>query len=228
MKGIVLGRRATMLSTVAGALLAALPADSHEKAATSKPNKAIYITAEEVAAVENAEPVGDRTIKVVDIGHENFAVGVVHRGRTVKGKSEDRANLKLPPPKPCGRREKKAPEGGYAGGITHDLQTEGYYITSGAGTMFTDGYIVNGSNYDLADLNGPTCLGIAYRVTLKRVKKGDVIIIPAGVVHGWIDVPEHVDYITFRPSPGVLQSGWIHPALQRGSLGTTPQTSTYR
>ncbi|MBT2186543.1 hypothetical protein [Sphingobium nicotianae] len=212
---IIIGRGAMILSMSAAALLAALPATSQEKVASSKPNMATYITAEEVSAVEKAEPVGDRTIKVIDIGYENFAVGVVHRGRTVKGKSEDRANLKLPPPKPCGRGIEKAPEGGHEGGITHDLQTEGYYVTSGAGTMFTDGYIVNGNNYDLADLNGPTCLGVAYGVTYKKVKKGDVIIIPAGVVHGWIDVPDHVDYITFRPSPGILQSGWTHPAIRR-------------
>jgi hypothetical protein len=133
----------------------------------------------------------------------------------VNGRTEQLASLKLPPPTPCGRQIKDAPkEGAYAGGITHDSQSEGYFITSGEGTMFTDGYIANGSNFDLAELNGPTCLGTAYGVTVKKVKVGDVIIIPAGVVHGWIDVPDHVDYISFRPSPGVLQAGWTHPAIR--------------
>src|SRR4051812_50011846 len=43
------------------------------------PKTATYITDEEVKAV-NATPGIDRTIKVVDIGPENFAIGVIHRG----------------------------------------------------------------------------------------------------------------------------------------------------
>ena len=54
-----------------------------------------------------------------------------------------------------------APTGGTAGGITHNSETEGYYIVSGGGTMFTDGYIV------------------------------------------------------FRPSPGILTAGWVHPVLRK-------------
>src|SRR3954467_2783668 len=42
---------------------------------------ATYITDEEVKAV-NALPGIDRTIRVVDIGPENFAVGIIHRGAT--------------------------------------------------------------------------------------------------------------------------------------------------
>src|SRR5712691_12152452 len=44
----------------------------------SKPAAATYITDEEVKAV-NATPGVDRTIRVVDIGSENFAVGIIHR-----------------------------------------------------------------------------------------------------------------------------------------------------
>ena len=108
-----------------------------------------------------------------------------------------------------------APAGGSAGGITHDSQTEGYYIVSGGGTMFTDGYIVNGRHNLSPDLNGPTCGGVAYDVVKKVVKAGDIIIVPAGVVHGWFDIPEHVDYSSFRPSPGILTTGWVHPVLKK-------------
>src|SRR3954453_14093168 len=48
----------------------------------SKPTSATYITDEEVKAV-NATPGIDRTIRVVDIGPENYAVGVIHRGASV-------------------------------------------------------------------------------------------------------------------------------------------------
>src|SRR5436189_5355521 len=44
----------------------------------SKPTAATYITDEEVKTV-NATPGVDRTIRVVDIGNENFAIGVIHR-----------------------------------------------------------------------------------------------------------------------------------------------------
>ena len=46
-----------------------------------KPTAATYITDEEVKTV-NALPGVDRTIRVVDIGPENFAVGIIHRGAT--------------------------------------------------------------------------------------------------------------------------------------------------
>src|SRR4051812_48929648 len=45
------------------------------------PKAATYITDEEVKSV-NALPGVDRTIRVVDIGPENFAIGVIHRGAT--------------------------------------------------------------------------------------------------------------------------------------------------
>jgi hypothetical protein len=152
---------------------------------------------------------------VLDIGHENFAIGVVHRGKTINGRMVERPRMELPPPRQCGQTVAEAPEGSTAGGITHDVQTEAYYITSGGGTMFTGGQIVNGRYYDLAELNGPTCLGTAHGVSFRTVKQGDIIVIPAGVVHGWSEVPDHVDYVTFRPSPGIMKAGWVSPALAK-------------
>jgi hypothetical protein len=198
-------------------LIGAVPALSQTPPTPSAkgPDKATYITKEEIDLV-NKTPGTDRNVKVVDIGSENFAVGIIHRGKTVNGVEADAQ--KLPPPPtpypPCGKLIGNAPAGGRPGGITHDFQSEGYLITSGGGTMFTDGYLVNGRKLPLAELNGPTCIGLAYDVTVKTVKEGDVVIIPAGVVHGWIDIPDHVDYMSFRPSPGVLTAGWVHPALK--------------
>src|SRR6478672_13406624 len=45
------------------------------------PKAATYITAEEVQTV-NKQPGVDRTIRVVDIGDQNFAVGMIHRCST--------------------------------------------------------------------------------------------------------------------------------------------------
>jgi quercetin dioxygenase-like cupin family protein len=47
------------------------------------------------------------------------------------------------------------------------------------------------------------------------VKAGDIIIIPAGVPHGWAEIPEHVDYLSFRPSARVLEAGYVNPALKK-------------
>jgi hypothetical protein len=191
----------------------------------TKPTTATYITKEEVDIVNHQGQGTDRNIKVVDIGHENFTVGIIHRGKTVNGVMVPAAGANAapaagrgagaPPPTPCGRQMATAPAGGSAGGITHDSQTEGYYIVSGGGTMFTDGYIVNGRHNLSPDLNGPTCGGVAYEVVKKVVKAGDIILVPAGVVHGWLDIPEHVDYLSFRPSPGILTAGWVHPVLKK-------------
>jgi mannose-6-phosphate isomerase-like protein (cupin superfamily) len=191
-------------------LLAAAPGLAEQ----AKPDKATYITKEEVEAV-NRTPGSDRNIKVVDIGYENFAVGIVHRGKTVNGREGSGPRMTLTTIGTCGRPMDKPPEGGLPAGIVHTSQTEGYYIVSGGGTMFTDGYIVNGRLVDMTDLNGPTCFGTVHGATVKTVKAGDIIIIPEGVVHGWIDVPDHVDYLSFRPSRGILTAGWVNPAIEK-------------
>jgi mannose-6-phosphate isomerase-like protein (cupin superfamily) len=220
-----------MTKLLLGALVLAVvlsPAVASMQSGKSKPTTATYITKEEVDMVNAKAPGTDRAIKVVDIGNENFALGIVHRGKTVNGVMEPAAGAtantaaagargaaSATPPGPCGRQMATAPAGGTAGGITHDSQTEGYYIVSGGGTMFTDGYIVNGRHNLSPDLNGPTCGGMAYDVVKKVVKPGDIIIVPAGVVHGWLDIGEHVDYLSFRPSPGILTAGWVNPVLRK-------------
>jgi len=215
--------------------------------AQSKPTAATYITDEEVKTV-NATPGIDRTIRVVDIGNENFAVGVIHRagrgaapaagagggaGRAAGGGAAGgggraagaaggtgRANAAAPVP--CGEKMDAVPAGGTPGMIAHDSQTEGYLVISGAGTLVTGGKIVNGAksgpdNQVTTELNGPSCSGTAVGADIvkKPVKTGDIIIIPAGVPHGWIDITDHVDYLSFRPSQRVLTAGYVHPSIKK-------------
>ena len=189
------------------------------QAGKAPPTTATYIMKEEIdkiGATEQSKSTRDENVKVVGIGYENFAVGIVHR-----------ASTRTPAPagggaaaqaRPCGRTMATLPAGGTPGGITHDSQTEGYIITSGGGTMFTDGYIVNGRHNDQdpqGGPNGPTCGGMAYGVKKVIVKVGDVVIVPPGVVHGWADIPDHVDYLSFRPSQNVMQAGWVNPTLAK-------------
>jgi hydrogenase maturation factor HypE len=110
-----------------------------------------------------------------------------------------------------------------ANGIAHDSQTETYVIVSGGGTLVTGGHIVNGSRSAPDSevtrvLNGPSCSGVIAGpdVVKKQVKTGDVIIIPAGVPHGWIDIADHVDYLSVRPDPDrVLAKDYVNPVLKK-------------
>lgn len=203
----------------------------------SKP--ATYITKAEVDAV-NATPGVDRTLRVVDIGNEHYSVGIIHRGATgaaARGAAAGGAGGGgragggaaaagggggRGAAVPCGERTSTPPPAGGASGISHDLQTEGYLIVSGAGTMVTGGHIVNGTKSGPNDevtttLNGPSCSGrmVGADVVTRDVKVGDIVIIPAGTPHGWSNIPEHVDYLSFRPSQSALTAGYVNPAIKK-------------
>jgi mannose-6-phosphate isomerase-like protein (cupin superfamily) len=199
----------------------------------SKP--ATYITKAEVDAV-NATPGVDRTIRVVDIGNEHYSVGIIHRGATgaaargaaaggggrAGGGAAAGGGGRGAAAVPCGERASTPPPAGGPSGISHDVQTEGYLIVSGAGTMVTGGHIVNGSksaadNEVTTTLNGPSCSGamVGADVVTRDVKPGDIIIIPAGTPHGWSNIPEHVDYLSFRPSQNALTAGYVNPAIKK-------------
>ncbi|MGE0161473.1 MAG: cupin domain-containing protein, partial [Gemmatimonadales bacterium] len=63
-------------------------------------------------------------------------------------------------------------------------------------------------------LNGPSCSGtIVGEIQSRVVRTGDVIIIPAGVPHGWSNIPDHVDYLSVRPDPQRLLAPYVNPAL---------------
>jgi hypothetical protein len=207
-------------------------------ALAQSPKAATYITDEEVKTV-NKQPGVDRTIRVVDIGNQNYAIGIIHRGATggARGTAAGGAGAGggaaagagagggrgAQTGEPCGEQTGgTAPASGTPGGIAHDSQTEGYLIVSGGGTLITGGHIANGRK-SAADaevtkvLNGPSCSGtiVGADVVKKVVKTGDIIIIPAGVPHGWTDITDHVDYLSFRPSDHVLEAGYVHPSIKK-------------
>ena len=206
--------------TIPGAAAVALALTSVAVSAQT-PKTATYITDEEVKTV-NKEPGIDRTIKVVDIGSENFSVGIIHRAATTAtAVAGGNASGATPAGESCGEAA-ASPESAAVSGITHDSQTEGYLIVSGGGTLVTGGHIVNGRKSAPGSevtkvLNGPSCSGsIVGSDTVKKiVKTGDIVIIPAGVPHGWSDIPDHVDYLSFRPSDHVLDAGYVHPSIRK-------------
>ena len=209
----------TILKIVGIALIVSPAVGSAQK---QKPTEATYITKEDVDKV-NATPGVDRTIKVMDIGDQHFSVGIIHRGKTggapAAGAGRGAAAAPAANTKACGETS-GTPSG--SSGIAHDKQTEGYYIVSGAGTMVTGGKIINGrtsapDSEVTTTLNGPSCSGAmgGPGVIKRDVKVGDIVIIPAGVPHGWAAIPDHVDYLSFRPSADILTVGYENPALKK-------------
>jgi mannose-6-phosphate isomerase-like protein (cupin superfamily) len=184
--------------------------------------KTTVITKEDIDKINQSEqalPTKDENAMVMDIGGENFSLGIIHRGSTRTPPAPRPAGAaNAAAPEPCGTQMANVPADAIRGGLTHDHQTEGYYIISGGGTMMVDGYIVNGRHSMMPDPggpNGPSCGGMAVGSRKINVKVGDVIIVPAGVVHGWADIPDHADYLSFRPSQHVMQAGWVNPTIAK-------------
>lgn len=164
----------------------------------TSPKEATFITKAEVQEVQKLEPPAtDQTIKTVDIGKLNESVGVIHRGA-----------LKLSPD-------------GLANVLIHHEQTESYLIISGGGTLVTGGTMLDPKesakdSQGVMILNGPTASGKNKDGLRRVVETGDIIIIPAGVCHGWAEIPDHVDYLSFRPDPDrALPAGYVNPAIKK-------------
>jgi mannose-6-phosphate isomerase-like protein (cupin superfamily) len=195
-------------------------------ALAQNPKGATYITAEQVKMV-NALPGVDRQIVNVDVGNTNLAVGVIHRGRSGAppaggtGAAGGAAAAPAAAPEPCG--EKGTVPAGSPTGLWHQGQTETYLIISGSGTLVTGGRVVNGrksapESQVTKVLNGPSCSGsiVGDDVVKRVVNVGDIIIIPAGVPHGWADIGDHVDYLSIRPDPQrTIPELYLNPALKK-------------
>jgi mannose-6-phosphate isomerase-like protein (cupin superfamily) len=163
------------------------------------PTKATDITNEQVDEVlKKSLPKQDQQIKVVDVGQYNLAVGVVHREPT------------------------KDPTDGTTACLAHHNLTETYIIRSGSGTLVTGGTIINAKEVpDNSDVNitavGPSASGFLRNnnAQVRHVMPGDIIIIPAGVCHGWFGIKDHVDYLTIRPDPTrMLPAGYVNPSIR--------------
>lgn len=98
------------------------------------------ISKEEIAkisATEQSQYTRDENARVIDRGPVDFELGVVHRQSTrtpLPARAGGNAGAGAAQSQPCGREMASLPPGGQKGGLTHDYQSEGYYITSGGGT----------------------------------------------------------------------------------------------
>src|SRR5262245_31972977 len=159
-------------------------------------NEATIVSSEEIQTVVSAPGGGDREIKILDMGKFNLGIAVLRRGATKPG----------------------AP----MGAINHTKLTEVYYVVSGAGTIVTGGEIENVRALAADSELVTTVVGPGNNATFKKpaqsrqVKAGDVIVIPAGLYHGFSEVPDHIEYVLVRPDvEKVLPAGYVNPALKK-------------
>ncbi len=167
--------------------------------AQAQPKVVTPIKASEIQAVVDAPTGGaDRQIKVVDIGTHNVAVGVLRRAKTKPG----------------------AP----IGAIDHEDITEVYYVVSGSGTLVTADSVDNAKpsppDGEIVKVAvGPSNVGVFRESAQKqKLETGDMVIIPAGVYHGFTDVDDHIEYVSVRSDPKhVLPAGYVSPVIKGGS-----------
>ena len=192
-------------------------------AAVAQQDVATDITNAQVQAVLNSgQKSVDHTLRVLDMGSYQLSVAVVKRGPT----GQRRAGAAPQRPAnavPCGVKAlpagSKPPAGG---GISHDDTVETYIVIQGSGTLVTGGQIMNGMRSGPDSevtkiLNGPSCSGqIVGNYVARKVTVGDISVIPAGVAHGWTDIPAGgVTYLSVRPDPKkVLEHGYVNPAIK--------------
>src|SRR5262245_5382104 len=77
-----------------------------------------------------------------------------------------------------------------AGALAHEGNTELHYIIEGSGVVVTGGMIVRGTD----GINSATIQG----GETHTVKKGDVIIVPAGSAHWYKEVTTPITYLEVR------------------------------
>ena len=122
----------------------------------------------------------DQQIRQVDIGKVNVAAGVVYRGK-------------------LGTPENNVAE--------HDLISELYHVIDGSATLKLGPDLVGKERRPAAQttvrlLNGPgnnakeIRNGVSY-----DLKKGDVVIIPAGTGHQFTRIDDHITYLMVRIDP---------------------------
>jgi mannose-6-phosphate isomerase-like protein (cupin superfamily) len=144
--------------------------------------------------LKNSPPAIDQQIRVVDMGEYNLGVGIIHRGPT-----NDKPGDPITGP-------------------YHDFTAETYIILSGGGILTTGGTLLDKKpSNNVNVMNGPGGNGTAGPGAYSRkVGPGDIIIIPAGMVHAWTQITDQVTYLSIRPDPDrKLPAGYVNPLLMK-------------
>lgn len=142
------------------------------------PKDATDITAAQVQAFIKDGPHdrnNDRPIRVIDVG--GYRVGVFGAFRP-----------------------KDAP---FTAALHQSDVTETYYMLEGAGVLVTGGMLKKPTAPRQSILGNWTDIGSSGidGGTSRRLSKGDVVIIPGGVPHGWVSAEGDMTYLIFRFDP---------------------------
>lgn len=139
------------------------------------PAPATFITKEDyetVLAKQIAASVVDQPIKASDVIGGKASVAMLHRVK---------------------------PE---ASALIHDYVTETYYIVSGSGTIVTGGSLGGAKPTDLTRVNaGMSQTGTRIGGDSRKVKPGDIIIVPAGTPHSFSELDGPISYLVYRFEP---------------------------
>jgi mannose-6-phosphate isomerase-like protein (cupin superfamily) len=89
-----------------------------------------------------------------------------------------------------------------ASALIHDYVTETYYIMQGSGTFVTGGSLGDAKETDLTKFNaGMSHTGTRIGGEARRVKPGDIIIVPAGTPHSFSELDGPISYLVYRFEP---------------------------
>src|SRR6476646_934359 len=219
-------------------ILALVCAASPAVLSAQAPKDAIVISDADIKAVlkmaaDTKRTVPDNSLRVIDMGSYQLAVGIVARGKLAAAPAAAAPAAAPANTQPACGQQRAGATG--PNGIFHDSTAETYIVTSGSGTLITGGTIVNGRRSPADSevttiLNGPSCNGTMVGFSSRVINVGDVIVIPEGVPHGFSAIPDHITYLSVRPDlKKVLKKGYVNPALatkSRSAVDTAGAVAT--
>ena len=167
-------------------------------AVTQTTEQATHIPVSEImAAYQGLGRIPDQQVRVVDIGNNiNVGVGILRREST------------------------QTDEGQGITALSHRDITEVYYVLSGSGILETGGDGEGDREFPPAsslvrELVGPTDVRTIKNGETMTISAGDVVVIPAGVLHGFRKILDQITYLSIRIDPDqVVPAGYIHPNIK--------------
>jgi mannose-6-phosphate isomerase-like protein (cupin superfamily) len=90
----------------------------------------------------------------------------------------------------------------------HSKVTEVYHVLDGAGTFVTGGKLVNpkpraADSVEVTQEDGPGASGSSIEGgASRRIKAGDVVVVPAGTPHWFSNIEGAISYVVVRIDPG--------------------------
>ena len=136
---------------------------------------------EKAQAAAPADRVSDQPIRHVESAEGRLGIGVVHRPLIAAGEP--------------------------IRGIQHHHQSEVYRVMSGAGvlvtsTSMTESRALDPEGFVVSNLVGPSDVGLIVDIESSQpIGEGDIVIIPAGVAHGFSEITEPITYMVVRVDP---------------------------